>query len=98
MRGYQEHDLGEPVIYGGYGSGANRSQRSVVKEAAEDSRVQGKPVRCVCMETMRTFPTVKAAASCYGVAYKTLANRLRERGSASVGGLTFRYAEEDPAD
>lgn len=86
--------MGEPRIYGGYGSGANAVQSGPVEyeECGETGvGLKGKGVKVV--DWHKRYPSVKAAAKALGVDQQALGRKLRRNGGKTVvGGVVVELA------
>lgn len=89
MIGRQETDLGEPRVYGGYGSGANAVQETV--ERSEPTRASNGSIMVYVADLDRTFPSIKDAAAALGVSHNGLSVALKNRRPEFMG-HKVRYA------
>lgn len=89
MIGHQETDLGEPRVYGGYGSGANAEQVAV--DLPEPTRARDGSVMVYVADLDRTFPSIKDAAAALGVSRSGLSTALKKRKTEFMG-HKVRYA------
>lgn len=89
MRGHQEADLGEPRVYGGYGSGANAVQqvdRGEAPKASNGSR------RVYVADLGETFASIQDAADAIGASHSGLSTALA-KGKTAFKGHKVRYAD-----
>lgn len=88
MIGHQETDLGEPKVYGGYGSGANAEQQVIGSgpvKAANGSR------RVYVADLGETFASIQDAADAIGASHSGLSAALA-KGKTAFKGHKVRYA------
>lgn len=89
MRGHQEADLGEPRVYGGYGSGANAVQQVDSGEPAPQASHGSRRVYVADLD--ETFASIQEAAQAIGCSHAGLSAALA-KGNRVVKGHKVRYA------
>ncbi len=93
-------ELPEPIVYGGYGSGANAVQKEYGEPAGDDAGEFAEHAGTGCVGTsvivdgLGRFRSVAAAARAIGVSRNALIGKLkRGRGAAVVDGYKVRKAD-----
>lgn len=76
----------EPIVYGGYGSGANAVQVEYVPDCAPAPDMDGRGTPVQVPEMGRAFSSIRAAAQALGVSPSKLQRELRKHGRATVNG------------